>query len=321
MEQCWRWFGPGDPVSLQKIAQAGATGVVTTLHEIPTGEVWPVDDIRQRNTEIEQAGLRWSVVESVAVHADIMKGNTGRDSRIEAYKQTIRNLAEARISVIFYNFMPIVDWTRTSLSFRLKNGAEALRFDVAQFAAYDVYILKRRDATLDYDEDVLRRAQNFYSSLTATECETLEKSIIAGLPGGDGSYDRETLLAEIEVFRKLGEPGLRENLDYFLSEIVHVSAQHGISMAIHPHDPPWSLFGIPRIVSTADDVRRIFSAHLDAANGLTCVQDLSEPGVTTTSPVWPRNLVSGFISFTCAMSHVKRMARFTNPIISTATTT
>jgi len=269
MEQCWRWFGPGDPVSLQKIAQAGATGVVTALHDISTGKEWPVDDIRQRNTEIEHAGLRWSVVESVPVHADIMKGNTGRDSRIEAYKQTIRNLAEAGISVICYNFMPIVDWTRTSLSFRLQNGAEALRFDVAQFAAYDVYILKRRDAALDYDESVLCRAEDFFSTLSGTERETLEKSIIAGLPGGDGSYDRETLLAEIEVFRNLGEPGLRENLDYFLSEIVPVAAQHGISMAIHPDDPPWSLFGIPRIVSTADDVRRIFSIQADVANGLT----------------------------------------------------
>ncbi len=269
MEQCWRWFGPGDPVSLQKITQAGATGVVTALHEIPTGEVWPVDDIQQRNAEIEQAGLKWSVVESVPLHADIKKGSTGRDTKIEAYKQTIRNLAEVGIGVICYNFMPIVDWTRTSLSYRLKNGAEALRFDVAEFAAYDVYILKRRDATLDYDEDVLRRAGIFFLSLSATECETLEKSIIAGLPGGDGSYDREMLLTEIEVFRKLGEPGLQENLDYFLAEIVPVAAQHGISMAIHPDDPPWSLFGIPRIVSTADDVRRIFSAQIDTANGLT----------------------------------------------------
>ncbi len=269
MEQCWRWFGPGDPVSLQKISQAGATGVVTALHEIPTGEVWPVDDIRQRNAEIERAGLRWSVVESVPVHADIMKGNARRNSKIEAYKQTIRNLAEAGIGVICYNFMPIVDWTRTSLSFRLQNGAEALRFDVAQFAAYDVYILKRRDAARDYDESVLCRAEDFFSSLSGTERETLEKSIIAGLPGGDGSYDRESLLAEIEVFRSLGEPGLRDNLDYFLSEVVPVAAEHGVAMAIHPDDPPWSLFGIPRIVSTADDVRRIFSIHADAANGLT----------------------------------------------------
>lgn len=269
MEQCWRWFGPGDPISLQKIAQAGATGVVTALHEISTGNVWPVSDIRQRKAEIEDAGLRWSVVESVPVHADIKKGSTDRDTRIEAYKQTIRNLAEVGVSVICYNFMPIVDWTRTSLSYRLQNGAEALRFDVAQFAAYDVHILKRRDAALDYDEDVLRRAKEFFSSLSGTDREALEKSIIAGLPGGEGAYDREELLAEIEVFRSLGEPGLRENLDHFLSEVVPVAAEHGIAMAIHPDDPPWSLFGIPRIVSTADDVRRIFSTQADAANGLT----------------------------------------------------
>ena len=269
MEQCWRWFGPGDPISLAKIAQAGATGVVTALHEIPTGVVWPVADIQKRHAEIEDAGLNWSVVESVPLHADIQKGNEGRDQKIEAYKQTICNLAEVGANVICYNFMPIVDWTRTDLGFELENGAEALRFDAAQFAAYDVHILQRPDAKNDYDEDVLRRAAELFSSLSSTECEVLEKSIIAGLPGGDGSYDRAELLAEIEVFRSLGEAGLRQNLNYFLSEVVPVAAEHDIALAIHPDDPPWSLFGIPRIVSTADDVRKVLSNQNIAANGLT----------------------------------------------------
>ncbi len=269
MEQCWRWFGPGDPISLAKIAQAGATGIVSALHEIPTGEVWPVSDIQDRNAEIEDAGLKWSVVESVPLHADIQKGNEGRDQKIDAYKQTIRNLAEVGVGVICYNFMPIVDWTRTELSFELQNGAQALRFDAAQFAAYDVHMLKRRDAALDYDDELLGRAATFYSSLGEDERTTLEKSIIAGLPGGEGSYDREELRAEIEFFRSLGESGLWKNLEVFLSEVVPIAAEHGIAMAIHPDDPPFSLFGIPRIVSTAADVRRIFSIQDDAANGLT----------------------------------------------------
>jgi mannonate dehydratase len=269
MEQCWRWFGPGDPISLAKITQAGATGVVCALHEIPTGEVWPVSDIQDRNSEIEDAGLKWSVVESVPVHADIQKGNAGCDQKIDAYKQTIRNLAEVGVGVICYNFMPIVDWTRTELDFELQNGAQALRFDAAQFAAYDVHMLERRDAELDYDDDVLHRAKAFYSLLSEDERKTLEKSIIAGLPGGEGSYDREGLRAEIEFFRGLGESGLRENLEHFLSEVVPVAIEHGIAMAIHPDDPPFSLFGIPRIVSTADDVRRVFSMQENATNGLT----------------------------------------------------
>jgi len=269
MEQCWRWFGPGDPITLAKIAQAGATGIVNALHEIPTGEVWPVADIQDRNSEIENAGLKWSVVESVPLHADIQKGNEGREQKIEAYKQTIRNLAEVGVGVICYNFMPIVDWTRTELGFELQNGAQALRFDAAQFAAYDVHMLKRRDAALDYDDDMLGRAEAFYSSLGEDERATLEKSIIAGLPGGEGSYDREGLRTEIEFFRELGESGLWENLKYFLSEVVPVAAENGIVMAIHPDDPPFSLFGIPRIVSTADDVRKIFSIQDNTANGLT----------------------------------------------------
>jgi mannonate dehydratase len=269
MEQCWRWFGPGDPITLAKIAQAGATGIVSALHEIQTGEVWPVADILERNAEIEDAGLTWSVVESVPLHSDILKGNAGRDQKIETYKQTTRNLAEVDVGVICYNFMPIVDWTRTELGFELQNGAQALRFDAAQFAAYDVHMLKRRDAALDYENDLLARAEAFYSALSEDERSTLEKSIIAGLPGGEGSYDREGLRSEIEFFRDLGESGLRENLKVFLSEIVPVASENGIAMAIHPDDPPFSLFGIPRIVSTADDVRKLFSMYDNAANGLT----------------------------------------------------
>jgi mannonate dehydratase len=205
----------------------------------------------------------------VPVHADIQKGNRGSTQKIDAYKQTIRNLADVGVGVICYNFMPIVDWTRTELDFELQNGAQALRFDAAQFAAYDVYMLKRPDAELDYDDDMLRRAQAFYTSLSEGGRNTLEKSIIAGLPGGEGSYDREGLRSEIDFFRRLGEAGLWENLEYFLSEVVPVAVEHGIAMAIHPDDPPFSLFGIPRIVSTAEDVRKIFSIQDNAANGLT----------------------------------------------------
>ncbi len=269
MEQCWRWFGPGDPISLEKIAQAGATGIVTALHDIPTGEVWPAELIKVRDREIRKAGLRWSVVESVPVHSDIQVGAGNRDSLIANYRQTMQNLSGIGVGVICYNFMPVVDWTRTSLDFRLPNGAEALRFDIAQFAAYDVLILKRNGAEADYSAPVLQRARDYFDDLDDAEKQRLEQSIIAGLPGGDGSYDRETLRTEIERFRAVGEQGLRANLLYFLEQIVPVAADCGMRMAIHPDDPPFSLFGLPRILSTADDVRWLFDAIDRIENGLT----------------------------------------------------
>ena len=269
MEQCWRWFGPDDPVTLEKISQAGATGIVTALHDVATGAAWSRDKIAARNREIEAAGLRWSVVESVPVHSDIQLGSKNRDEMIANYVTTIRNLADVGIRVICYNFMPVLDWTRTDLEYRLPNGAEALRFDIARFAAYDVHILEREDAEHDYDADVLERAREIFAVLDGAAKDELERSIIAGLPGGDGSYGREELRAEIERFRAVGEEGLRDNLGYFLSNVVPVAAECGARLAIHPDDPPFSLFGLPRIVSTPSDVRQLFATVDRVENGLT----------------------------------------------------
>jgi mannonate dehydratase len=269
MEQCWRWFGPDDPVSLEKIAQAGATGIVTALHHVATGAEWSREEIAARKREIEAAGLQWSVVESVPVHSDIQLGSNNRDELIANYMTTIRNLAGVGIRVICYNFMPVLDWTRTDLEYRLPNGAEALRFDIARFAAYDVHILEREDAEHDYDADVLERAREIFSVLDGAAKDELERSIIAGLPGGDGSYGREELRAEIERFRAVGEEGLRDNLGYFLSNVVPVAAECGARLAIHPDDPPFSLFGLPRIVSTPSDVRQLFATVDRVENGLT----------------------------------------------------
>lgn len=269
MLQSWRWFGPGDSVTLDNIAQAGATGIVTSLHHIATGELWPLDEILERKREIEAAGLEWSVVESVPLHNDI-KTRTGNFRKyIENYRQTLRNLGEAGVTVVCYNFMPVVDWTRTNLSYSLPNRSQALRFEMTDFAAYDVYLLQRKNAEKDYAPDVLERARTRFEAMNDTERELLEKNIIAGLPGGEGSYDRDGIRAAIEEFIALGEAGMRENLLEFLREIIPVAEDAGVRMCIHPDDPPFSLFGLPRVVSTADDARTLLDAVPSQSNGLT----------------------------------------------------
>ena len=279
MEQCWRWFGPSDPVSLQKIAQASASGVVTALHHVPTGDVWPIEEIGERHAQIKAAGLQWSVVESIPVHSDIQLRTGDCEQRIANYCQSLRNLAEFDIGVVCYNFMPVLDWTRTNLDFRLPNGAAALRFDIAQFAAYDLFVLRREGAEQNYPPEVRQRARDWHRSLSEVDIRQLEDSIIAGLPGGEGSYRRETLQAEIERFRALGGAQLRRNLVEFLRRVVPVAAGHGMRMAIHPDDPPFPLFGLPRIVSTADDIRALFSAVNHPENGLTlCAGSLGARG-------------------------------------------
>lgn len=269
MKSTWRWFGPNDSVSLEKIAQAGATGVVTSLHHVPTGNVWQLDDIYARKAEIEAAGLEWSVIESIPLHNDLKKRTGNYQEQLENYKQSIRNVAQAGIYVVCYNFMPVVDWTRTSLSYRLANNAEALRFDLADFAAYDVHILERNNAYQSYDQEVLARAEERLAAMSQEERELLEKNIIAGLPGGEGSYDRSSIREEIEAFIALGVEGFRNNLIAFLKEVIPVAEECGVKMCIHPDDPPFSLFGLPRIVSTADDVRKLRTAVPSESNGLT----------------------------------------------------
>ncbi|MEO0575030.1 MAG: mannonate dehydratase [Pseudomonadota bacterium] len=269
MEETWRWFGPDDTVSLAQIRQAGATGIVTALDHIPTGAVWPLEDILERQQLIEDAGLRWSVVESVPLHNGIKTQSGNVQSYTQNYQQSIRNLGEAGIHRICYNFMPVVDWTRTNLSYEMPNKAQALRFEMTDFAAYDLFVLKRESAHDSYSSDVIERASERFRTMTAQARTALEKNIIAGLPGGEGSYERDGIRREIERFAQLGNKRYRANLVEFLRQIIPVAESSGVVMAIHPDDPPFSLFGLPRVVSTADDARALLAAIPSPSNGLT----------------------------------------------------
>ena len=269
MQETWRWFGPDDTVTLEQIRQAGATGIVTALDLVPTGETWLPADILERKRLIEDAGLTWSVVESVPLHNDI-KTRSGEYRRyLDNYKHCIQNLGAAGIHRICYNFMPVVDWTRTNLSYELPNKAQALRFEMTDFAAYDLFVLEREGANESYSDDVLARATSRFDAMSPEARAALERNIIAGLPGGEGSYDRDGIRAAILQFTELGNDGYRANLFAFLEEVVPVAEDAGVVMAIHPDDPPFSLFGLPRVVSTADDARALLSAVPSPANGLT----------------------------------------------------
>lgn len=269
MKETWRWFGPSDSISLDMIVQAGATGVVSAMHEIKTGELWPLEEITAQKQLVEQAGLEWRVVESVPVHNDIKTRTGDYQRQIENYKQTLLNLGKAGIDTVCYNFMPVVDWTRTNLNYKLNNKSYALRFEMTDFVAYDVFVLKRKDAEHCYKPEVVGKAKARLDAMTPEEVSLLEKNIIAGLPGGEGSYDRVSILAAINEFIELGTEGLRQNLFTFLEEIIPAAEQAGIKMCIHPDDPPFSLFGLPRIVSTADDAQKILDAVPSPSNGLT----------------------------------------------------
>ena len=269
MEETWRWFGPDDTVTLEQIRQAGATGIVTALDHIPTGVAWPDADILERKHLIEEAGLSWSVVESVPLHNDIKTRSGGYSGYIDNYKESIRKLGAAGIHRICYNFMPVVDWTRTNLAYELPNKAQALRFEMTDFAAYDLFVLQRDGAKDSYSDAVVARATERYDAMSPEACAALESNIIAGLPGGEGSYDRDGIRSAIDQFSKLGNDAYRANLIAFLAEIIPVAEDAGVVMAIHPDDPPFSLFGLPRVVSTADDARALLSAVPSPANGLT----------------------------------------------------
>ncbi len=269
MQETWRWFGPDDTVTLDQIRQAGATGIVTALDHVPTGEVWPLEDIRKRQALIENAGLEWSVVESVPVHQDIKLRADDYERLIDNYQTSLRNLGTAGVCRVCYNFMPVVDWTRTNLRYAMPNSAHALRFEMTDFVAYDVHVLEREGAAEDYSPELLTKATERFKAMSADEREILEKNIIAGLPGGEGSYNRESIAAAIERFRDIGTDGMRANLIDFLRAIVPVAEESGVVLAIHPDDPPFSLFGLPRVVSTADDARALLAGAPSPSNGLT----------------------------------------------------
>ena len=269
MQETWRWFGPDDTVSLEQIVQAGASGVVTALDHIPTGEAWPREDIAERNALLSSHGLEWSVVESVPVHQDIKLRKGDYQRLIENYRTTLKNLGAEGVTRVCYNFMPVVDWTRTNLDFELDNASSALRFEMTDFVAYDAFILKREGAENDYSGDLLEQAKSRLQAMSTAQQEDLEINIIAGLPGGEGSWDREGIRAAIKQFTDLGTAGLRANLIAFLRDIIPAAEEAGVVLAIHPDDPPFSLFGLPRVVSTADDARYLTTEVDSAHNGLT----------------------------------------------------
>ena len=272
MKETWRWFGPGDPVPLDHIKQAGATGIVTALHHLYRGEAWPLDEVLKRRDEILAAGFVWSVVESIPVHNSIKLRSGPYAHFIGAWKDTLAAVAKAGVEVICYNFMPVVDWTRTDLKWRLPTTGYALRFDAVDFATYDLLILERHGAEADYPEDRLQAARARFDSMSETRRLDLEQTIIAGLPGAEASYNRETIRRLIAEYQGMTSAELRTNLIDFLREVAPVAQQTGVRLAIHPDDPPWSLFGLPRVVSTAADVRAILTACDTLANGLTfCV--------------------------------------------------
>ena len=269
MEETWRWFGPDDSVSLAQIKQAGATGVVTALDHIATGSVWPTADILERKALLEQHGLRWSVVESVPVHNDIKTRTGNYQAHIKNYQQSLTHLGAAGINRVCYNFMPVVDWTRTNLNYELSTSAQALRFEMTDFVAYDVHALARPGAEEDYEPALLEKASERYDAMNDEERALLETNIIAGLPGGEGSYDRAGISEAINEFRALGTERFRANLFAFLQDIIPVAQDAGVVMCIHPDDPPFSLFGLPRVVSTAEDAQALLDAVPSPANGLT----------------------------------------------------
>lgn len=269
MEQSWRWFGPNDPVPLTHIRQAGATGVVTALHHIYDGRAWTADDIATRQQMITAAGLTWNVCESIPVHTSIKLRTGPWRQYIDAWKDSLANLGRAGVPTVCYNFMPVVDWTRTDLMFPMPSTGLALRFDIAEFAGYDAFVLRRAGAESDYPADLLERARSVLAAKTEAEIVRLETNIIAGLPGGEDSYTREGIRDRIAAFDGVTPEDMRANLIAFLAEVVPVAEDVGVRLAIHPDDPPFSLFGLPRIVSTAADIETLLASVDRGANGLT----------------------------------------------------
>jgi len=269
LEQTWRWYGPNDGITLSDIKQTGATGIVTALHHIPNGEIWSIEEIQKRKEEIESAGLSWSVVESVPVHEDIKKRTGNYELYIENYKQSIANLGQCGIDTVCYNFMPVLDWTRTDLDYQFGDGSTALRFDIIAFAAFEIHLLKRPGAIDEYSEAQQVAAKQYFESASEADKQQLINNVIAGLPGAEEGYSLEQFQDVLDSYQNIGPKELKANLYTFLEAIIPTAEASKVLMCIHPDDPPFPILGLPRVVSTEQDIEELYQTIDSHNNGLT----------------------------------------------------